>query len=115
MRAALLTLCLSLSLTGCQAPSGGLFGQTRIPSPGTQPPGSLLADNYYYPTSNPGVSLAATQPVTRPAITSSAPNGGSFATNQPASAFDPGPRHGSRLTNPTPVPLSRSMAPGSRE
>ena len=49
MKPLLALFCLALFLAGCRAaPQAGFF-QTRIPPPGTQPNGSLLADNVYYP------------------------------------------------------------------
>jgi hypothetical protein len=74
MKALLCIFCLALLLAGCQAsPQAGFF-QTRIPPPGTLPPGTLLASNSYNPAAMlpavlPADSFPAASPATPPART----------------------------------------------
>lgn len=64
MRALFATACLALALAGCRGTGEGLFGQTLVPPPGTQPPGTLLADNGYYPGATPNSGVATIFPTT---------------------------------------------------
>ena len=63
MRALFATACLALVLAGCRGTGEGLFGQMIIPPPGTQPPGTLLADNYC-PGATPNSAIATIFPAT---------------------------------------------------
>ncbi len=72
MRNLAATFCLALALAGCRGTGSGMFGHTTIPPPGTQPPGTLLADNSYYPaaTSSSGSTLFGTTPLATPNLIS---------------------------------------------
>ena len=60
MRALVATFVLALLLAGCQGTGSGMLGQLTLPPPGTQPPGTLLAGNNYYPAPNSTSAVAAT-------------------------------------------------------
>lgn len=76
MKAPLAIFCVALLLAGCRAgPEGGFF-QTRVPPPGTQPAGFLLADNLDYPSAQ----LSAPQLTANDPLNPLSPTGtGTFA------------------------------------
>ena len=110
MRALFATACLALALAGCRGTGEGLFGQMIIPPPGTQPPGTLLADNSYYPGATPNSGLATVFPTTpaAPASRDVIKEPG-FINSQPAE------RRGASLTRSSLATPSRTVAAPSNE
>ena len=104
MRALFATFCLALALAGCRGTGSGLFGQMTVPPPGTQPPGTLLADNSYYPgaPSTPAVARDSRDLAATPSFTSS---GNSQLTE----------RRGASLSRSTLGTPARASAPTARE
>jgi hypothetical protein len=113
MRALLATACLALALAGCRGTGEGLFGQMHIPPPGTQPPGTLLADNSYYQGGTPNSGVATvfpatpTAPASRDAIKE--PGFTASGNSQPAE------RRGPSLTRSSLATPSRVAATPSQE
>jgi hypothetical protein len=113
MRALFAAACLALALAGCRGTGEGLFGQMLVPPPGTQPPGTLLADNSYYPGATPNSGIATIFPTTPAAPASrdviKEPGFISSAGSQPAE------RRGASLTRSSLATPSRTVAAPNNE
>lgn len=113
MRALFATACLALTLAGCRGTGEGLFGQMIIPPPGTQPSGTLLADNSYYPGPTPNTAVATILPTTPAAPASrdviKEPSFASSGNSQPAE------RRGASLSRSSLATPTRPVASPSRE
>src|SRR6185436_682665 len=113
MRALFATACLALALAGCRGTGEGLFGQMIIPPPGTQPPGTLLADNSYYPGATPNSGLATVFPATlaAPASRDVIKEPGFI----PSGNSQPAERRGASLSRSSLATPSRTVAAPSNE
>ena len=115
MRGLFATICIALALAGCRGAGEGLFGQLTIPPPGTQPPGTLLAGNSYYPGRTTTASAATPTPLASTTDSRSTSNLLSVPTSS-SSSNSPTERRGASLSRANlGTPSRTAIQPSSEE